>query len=179
MQPDSSTRSVEADAPPAAHADDADAERPRFVLERRVDGKLWLLRGGHAVAVDLVRCFPWTEPRRFFSFRDAKGDEHAFVRDLDDLEPESRAVVTETLRRASFVLDVVEILSVEEDFELRSWRIRAAQGVRSFQTALDAWPRKLPDGALLLEDVYGDLYRVPLPGQLDAKSRELLWAFVD
>lgn len=150
-----------------------------FQLERRVDGKLWLVRTDGAVAVDVVRCFPWSEPRRFLSFRNAEGEEQAFIRDLDELDPRSRGVAAETLRRASFVLDIAEILEVAEDFELRSWRVRAANGVRSFQTALDSWPEKLPDGSLLLEDVYGDLYRVPAPGALDAKSRKLLWAFVD
>lgn len=148
-------------------------------LERRVDGKLWLLRDGAAVAVDVVRCFPWSEPRRFLSLRSADGEEQAFVRDLEELEPKSRAVLAQTLRRASFVIDVTEILHVEEDFELRSWKVRAAHGVRTFQTALDTWPQELPDGALLLEDVYGDLYRIPSPDALDAKSRKLLWAYVD
>ncbi len=41
------------------------------------------------------------------------------------------------------------------------------------------WPRALPDGALLVRDVGGDLYRSPEPGSLDQKSGALLWAFVD
>ena len=191
MQPDSIRAVVRRNDPdPEAHqgyASDCEdsaplptqAAAPALRLERRVDGKLWLLRDGAPIAVDLVRCFPWTEPRRFLSLRNADGEEQAFIRDLEDLEPRSRAVVAETLRRASFVLDIVEILSVEEDFELRSWRVRAAHGLRAFQTALDSWPQQLPDGSLLLEDVYGDLYRVPSPSTLDPKSRKLLWAFVD
>jgi hypothetical protein len=105
--------------------------------------------------------------------------ERAFVTDLAELDPASRAVVDETLRRASFVLDIVEILAVVEDFELRSWRVRTLQGPRSFQTALDAWPRQLPEGALVLEDVYGDIYRIADPQALDAESKRLLWAFMD
>jgi hypothetical protein len=34
-------------------------------------------------------------------------------------------------------------------------------------------------GGLLIRDVGGDLYRLPAPETLDARSRELLWAFVD
>jgi hypothetical protein len=31
----------------------------------------------------------------------------------------------------------------------------------------------------LLQDVAGDLFRIPPGDRLDAKSRKLLWAFVD
>jgi hypothetical protein len=37
----------------------------------------------------------------------------------------------------------------------------------------------LPDGGLLLRDLAGDLYRLPDKSALDARSRKLLWAFVD
>lgn len=148
-------------------------------LERGVDGKLWLHGQEGASPVDVVRCFPWTEPHRFLSLRDAEGRERAFVRDTGELDSASRAALDATLRRSSFVFQVLEILSVAEDFELRSWRVRTAQGERSFQTALDAWPRALPGGSLVLEDVHGDLYRVPAPAELDRNSRKLLWAFVD
>jgi hypothetical protein len=37
----------------------------------------------------------------------------------------------------------------------------------------------VPGGGLLIRDVAGDLYHVPDPSDLDRKSRELLWAFVD
>jgi hypothetical protein len=32
---------------------------------------------------------------------------------------------------------------------------------------------------LLIRDVAGDLYRLAVPAQMDKKSRDLLWAFVD
>jgi hypothetical protein len=57
--------------------------------------------------------------------------------------------------------------------------VETAQGPRTFQTALDGWPRELDAGGLVVEDVYGDLYRVSDPERLDAKSKRLLWAFVD
>ncbi len=36
-----------------------------------------------------------------------------------------------------------------------------------------------PHGGLLIRDLAGDLYHLGKPEQLDRKSRELLWAFVD
>jgi hypothetical protein len=57
--------------------------------------------------------------------------------------------------------------------------VRTSQGDRSFQTRLDDWPRRLPDGGLLIRDITGDLYRIADVACLDGKSRALLWAFVD
>ena len=61
---------------------------------------------------------------------------------------------------------------LEEDFEIRRFKVLTRQGPRSFQTALDAWPREAPSGGLLLEDVAGDLYRIPPPEELDALIKE-------
>jgi hypothetical protein len=68
---------------------------------------------------------------------------------------------------------------VEEDFELRCFKVETPQGPRAFQTALDAWPRETPDGGLLIEDVAGDVFRIEDPATLDPRSRELVWELVD
>ena len=43
----------------------------------------------------------------------------------------------------------------------------------------DEWPRELAGGGILIRDVSGDLYRIGEPAKLDARSRKLLWAYVD
>jgi hypothetical protein len=185
MQPDSSqnpnlrSRQQTPDAETAAPADAEPGPRPGVRLERRVDGKLWLARPEGDVPIELVRCFPWTSPKRYLSLRNAEGEEQAFIADIDELDPASHLAALSTLARSSFVLEIVRIVAVEEDFELRSWRVETAHGPRTFQTALDGWPRELDAGGLVIEDVYGDLYRVSDPERLDLKSKRMLWAFVD
>ena len=150
-----------------------------FRLERRVDGKLWVVCDATAVAVEVVRCFPWTEPTRFLSLRDSHGTEHAFIDQLEELDTESQKALGPGLSRSGFVLDIVRIERIEEDFELRAFVVDTLQGPRRFQTALDAWPRRVECGALVLEDVYGDLYRIAQPEKLDQRSSELLRLLVD
>jgi hypothetical protein len=152
---------------------------PSLHLERRIDGRLWVVRAEGASAVEVVRCFPWTEPERFLSLRDAEGNELCFIADLGELDPGSRSALDASLARSGFVLEITRILAVEEDFELRSFRVETEQGPRRFQTALDAWPRRLDRGGLLLQDVHGDLYRLSTPAALDRASREHLRAFLD
>jgi hypothetical protein len=152
---------------------------PGLRLEWRADGSLWALRGDEERPVSVRRCFPWTEPTRHLSLRDADEEEFALVRDPAELDARSRAALEMALAVAGFVFEVIRVLEIEEEVEIRRWRVETRQGPRTFQTRLDDWPRSLPHGGLLIRDLAGDLYHLGKTDQLDKKSRELLWAFVD
>ena len=143
------------------------------------DGRLLAMVDGESVAVRLRQCFPWSEPGRHLSLRNEDDEEIALVEDPEQLDPESRRALEGALAEAGFVLDVVRVVDVEEEVEIRQWTVETRHGRRTFQTHLDDWPRVLPKGGLLIRDVAGDLYRLEAPAKMDAKSRELLWAFVD
>jgi len=74
---------------------------------------------------------------------------------------------------------VERITKVEEEVEIRSWKVETRQEPRSFQTRLDDWPMDVPGGGIVIRDVAGDLYHVAEPEKLDRRSRTWLWAFVD
>ena len=149
-------------------------------LRTASDGRLLALAAsGAEVAVRVRQCFPWTEPTRHLSLRDDEEREVAHVDDPARLDPLSRAALDRALAQAGFVLEVARILAIDEEVEIRTWKVETRQGPRAFQTHLDEWPRVLPDGGLLVRDVAGDLYRLADPTRLDRRSRELLWAFVD
>jgi hypothetical protein len=143
------------------------------------DGRLFAIVDGEAVAVRLRQCFPWSEPHRHISLRDEDDEEVALVEDPASLAPESRLALEQAVAEAGFVLEVTRVLSIEEEVEIRQWKVETRQGSRSFQTHLDDWPRVLPMGGLLIRDVGGDLYLLAAPGEMDGRSKELLWAFVD
>ena len=148
-------------------------------LERRIDGQLWARSGGREVPVKVRRCFPWTEPGRFVSLRDADGGEVALVRDAGELDAKSRAALEDALAEAGFVLEVTRIRAVEEEVDIRHWQVETRQGPRSFQTRLGDWPRQLRDSSFLIRDVSGDLYHVRDTRALDRESREWVWAYVE
>ncbi len=157
-----------------------DLDFPGLKLERRADGQIQAQADGlQATPVRVTRCFPWTEPGRFLSLRDDDDEEVALVESSGELDPASRKVLEEGLAEAGFVFEVSEILEVEEEVEIRTWKVRTTQGARSFQTPRDEWPREMPGGGLLIRDVAADLYYIPRPDQLDARSQRQLWAFVD
>ena len=142
------------------------------------DGRLLAMVGGEPVAVRLRQCFPWSEPHCHLSLRDEDDEEIALVEDPAMLDPASRRALERALAEAGFVLEVTRVLAIDEEVEIRQWTVETRHGRRAFQTHLDDWPRILPAGGLLIRDVGGDLYRL-VPGRMDRRSRELLWAFVD
>jgi len=148
-------------------------------LEHRPDGRLWAIRGDQERAVWVRRCFPWSEPGHYLSLRDNDEEEFALVRDPAELDAPSRAALETALALAGFVFEITRVLEIEEEVEIRRWRVETRQGARVFQTRLDDWPRSLPHGGLLIRDVTGDLYHLGKPAALDRHSRALLWSFVD
>ena len=143
------------------------------------DGRLVVLVHDEPVPVRLRQCFPWSEPRLHLSLRNDEDREVAIVDDPAELDADSRQALDQALAEAGFVLEVTRVVDIDEEVEIRQWTVETRQGRRSFQTHLDDWPRILPNGGLLIRDVGGDLYRLAAPASMDAKSRELLWAFVD
>ncbi len=154
-------------------------DEERLTLERRSDGQLWAARDGKARPVRVHRLFPWSEDERHVSLRDADDREFALVGPNEKLDEASSTALAEAAKGAGFVLEVTAVLDIDEEIEIRVWRVRTRQGLRTFQTHLDDWPRETPGGGLLVRDVAGDHYFVPDPRALDARSREWLWAFVD
>ena len=140
--------------------------------------RLWLEHAGKVACVRPVRCFPWSAPGELVSLRDKDEQEHYFVTSLEELDAASRAALRTALACAGFVLEVSAVLSVEEDYEVRVWKVRTRQGARIFQTRLDDWPWRAPDGTYLIRDLCGDLFQLPPAERLDRQSQRWLWAYV-
>lgn len=148
-------------------------------LERRVDGRLWAVRDGEERPVSARRLFPWSREGEHISLRVPENEEFAVLCGEEGVSGSSRHALDHALTQAGFVFEVTRVLAVKEEIEIRVWRVRTRQGIRAFQTRVDEWPRELPGNGILIRDVAGDLYQVPDTKALDAKSRELLWAYVD
>ena len=147
-------------------------------LRTSADGRLMAMTERGPIAVRVRQCFPWSEPHRHLSLRDGEDREVIYVDDPAALSERSRDALERAVAEAGFVLEVTRVLSIDEEVEIRQWMVETRHGDRSFQTHLDDWPRVLPNGAILIRDVGGDLYRIVV-GEMDRHSKELLWAFVD
>jgi hypothetical protein len=147
-------------------------------LETDESGQLFVMNDP-PVPVRVRQCFPWSEPHGYLSLRDSSDREVVLVDDPSALDDASRGAIERALAIAGFVLEVIRVVAIDEEVEIRQWSVETSSGPRSFQTHLDDWPRTLPDGGLLIRDVAGDLYKLGAPHTLDRRTRDVLWAFVD
>ena len=114
------------------------------------------------------------------SLRDDDDEELALVEDPRRSRPESREALEQALgRRGASSSKSRGCSRSRKKWKSGSGGVETKHGPRLFQTHLDDWPRVLPKGGLLIRDVAGDLYLLAAPHDLDKRSRELLWAFVD
>ena len=148
-------------------------------VRRNKDGQFAVDWDGHGAIIRVVRCFPWTDPGRHISLRDDENREILHITDLEDLDKESRENVERALDEAGFLLEVTRIDAIEEEFELRNWRVLTEQGPRTFQTKRDEWPRQVGRGGYLVRAVAGDLFHIPNPDTLDAASRKMILLYLD
>ena len=148
----------------------------QFILTVDQSGRLRFHGENGPVRVRPVSCFPWSSPREYVSLRDEDDREVALIREMQSLDSESRAALEQALAQASFVFEVNRIDSVEDELELRVWKVRTNQGLRTFETKLDQWPQAVNAGTMILRDLAGDVYRIR-PRVLDPRSQKLFWAF--
>ena len=155
-----------------------DPDVPPLRIERDANGHVVVLRGDQRIEVTVSPCFPWSSPGRYLSLRDGENQEVALVKDLEDLDEDSASCLRTALQETRFVLEVESIEAIEKEFELRNWHVVTRQGTRKFQTRLDDWPRPLPDGSALVQDIQGFIFvssaNSTTPFHIDAEENFLL-----
>jgi hypothetical protein len=118
--------------------------------------------GAPQTGVQLYRAFPLSEPERYVSLRNEKNEELGLLVEPSRLDPVSRAIVEEELRRR-YVLPVVQrVVAIRERFEVIECRVETDRGPCQFSV------RNLRENVLrpapsrfILTDVDGNRYDIP------------------
>ena len=165
---------------PASRGD----HKPSWYLYRRADGRLVLRQDNgpdklEETPIQIACCFPWTHPVEFISLRDDKGHEQKLIENFQQLDATTRDLIEEELAQRNFMPRITGIEAISDEIELFHWEVVTAAGRRSFLTRRTDHPRKLANGDVLIKDVSNDLYLIPNPQGLDAKSLKLLWVYLD
>jgi hypothetical protein len=122
---------------------------------------------------------PLSQPGRYLSLLDEKGEEIVMLRELEELGKESRAALELELHRRYLTALVERIYAVDPEHGATYFAVRTNRGDREFVM------QQLHDNALwftpthlLLIDVDGNRFEVPDTRKLDEKSRTMLRAVV-
>ncbi len=153
-------------------------------LYRREDGRIVLKhldadQKPVETALQIACCFPWSLQDQWISLRDDKGKELILLEKLDDLDPATSVLIKEEMAFRTFLARITSIDAITDEMELFRWDVQTNSGERTFLTNRHDMPRNLPGGKVLIKDVGNDQYIIDNPGALDAKSRKLLWVYLD
>ena len=125
--------------------------------------------------VKLYQARPLSEPGRYLSLQNGKGEEIAMVRELDQLPPEARDVAREELRRRYLTARVEGIDHIRTEFGVTYWDVRTDKGPRDFVVqSLSESCLWLSEHHLLISDVDGNRFEIADRTQLDDDSRARL-----
>jgi len=149
-----------------------------FELNKQ-DDLLFRISSSETIKVSAMLCFPWITKTEFISIRDENDKEVYLISTLSELDEISFHAVTLSLLAATFMMKIIEIKAINTEFEIRNWSVVTEQGEYIFQTIIDYWPQRLNSFSVLIRDVSGNIFYIDNPKQLDQKSQDLLWPYID
>ena len=130
--------------------------------------------GRQHLGVELVRAFPFSDPRHGLAICDTQGRELVWIDNLDDLPAPLIEQIEEELSRREFVPVIHRVLRVSAPVEPSEWEIETDRGVTSFVLNSEDDVNELSENRALITDANGIRYLIPDIEQLDAHSRRLL-----
>ncbi len=149
-------------------------------FERTLGGvvKLYAEGIGEFPKVILRRLFPLSDPTRYISvwngdYRSEEqfGQEIGVIPDLDMLDPNSRRVVDEELRRTYYIAKVKKIRSVKDLYGFTEWIVETDIGERKFLTwGLHNSVIDMGERRLIIWDIDNIYYEIEDWSLLDPKS---------
>lgn len=147
-----------------------------FGLNHDSFGRLVLIdaEGRRHVGVDVVRCFPISDPEHWLALVDADGREIACIEEPASLPAAVRQVLDEELQRRDFIPVIERIERISAGANAAEWQVVTDRGPTQFLLKSDDDVRRLGKRSALVIDAYGVRYHVPNTRALDLHSRRLL-----
>lgn len=118
---------------------------------------------------------PMSQPGRFLSLVDAKGDEIVLLEDPKALPAASWDALQRELKRRYLTATVQAITHAKVEFGATYWQVETDRGHRDFVTqSLQENAQWLTPTHLLLVDVDGNRFEIPDVENLDSRSRHYI-----
>ena len=132
---------------------------------------LYIKYGEKEQRVFLCRQFPFELEWEFISVMDAEKQEIGIVRNVQDFEAETEALLREELARRYYSPVILRIHSSKERYGFSYWKVDTKEGTVSF-TLHDTYRSIIRAGEnrIIMMDVNGNRFEIPDVTQLDRKS---------
>ncbi len=135
--------------------------------------------------VIVLRSFPVTAPNEFLSVREpdtrkkGRGAEIGMIRNLNDFDEETKALINAELDLRYFTPVIQKILSVKDKFGYSYWEAETTAGKVSFVLNNPfSQIRVLEDMRIYISDMDGNSFVIPDPSQLDRSSYRRIEVYI-
>lgn len=117
--------------------------------------------------------FPYSDPDRFVILL-SEGEEIGMLRELSELEEDSRRLLRELLEKRYHVPEIKRIIDVDDAHNAHRWTVETDKGVRRFLVRDRHNFRRIRGVGKIIIDVDGSRFFIPRGADLDPQSRKLL-----
>ncbi len=149
---------------------------PRAIDIRQNSDGLLLIANGEEQTVDhVVRCFPFSAPDRWISFRDKTGAELGLLPTLNGLNPRARILIEAYLKARYHIPNIQSLRNIESSKQGGSiWHVNTEEGPASFTVRgdqslnLNAFPE-----VVFTDAITRTRYKIPDFTKLDRASQKI------
>ena len=121
--------------------------------------------------VGVQRAFPLNASTKFIVILNSDGDEIGIVRDMADLDSDSRDALEITLEQTYFMPRILKINSIVSNFHVPTWDVETDRGHRVFEIPSSKRDvRVIDDVRVILRDADGNRYEIVDYRRLDPDS---------
>ncbi|WP_338761713.1 DUF1854 domain-containing protein [Massilia sp. METH4] len=151
-----------------------------FTLRRDAFGRLSLQDANGVVheGVSPVRAFPIQAPDEGLALVNTDGKEIVWIERLDDLPPQSAALIREELAGREFMPEIRRIVDVTSFATPCTWTVETDRGTADFVLRGEEDIRRIGTEALLVSDSHGIHFLIRNQYTLDKHSKKILDRFL-
>lgn len=125
------------------------------------------------------RLFPITGLRKYITLLDDEGNEIAIIRNIDNLMPESRDVIWESLSEYYLIPKITKILDITDKYGKLRFSVETENGPYEFTVKnAHADIKHFFDGRVLIKDSSDNRYDIANVNELDKNSWKILNPFL-
>ena len=106
---------------------------PHTIQIHEQNGDLTLTIDGHSEPIDqMIRCFPFSTPNHWISFRKSDGSELGLLKTLDELDQGARHIVETRLKDRYHIPTILKIVQIDTHPQGTQWQVETEEGIQTF-----------------------------------------------
>lgn len=121
--------------------------------------------------------FPVSGPEKYVSLLNGNNEEIAVIRNINNLMPESKKVMSEVLYEYYLIPKITSVLDRSEKYGILKWKVETDRGIREIEiTHRQSDVKVIYQRRVLIRDSNDNRYEIPDYNALDAKSLKKILA---